>query len=406
MGQGIDFDVVVIGGGIVGLASAYKIALSHPGISIAVLEKEAEVASHQTGHNSGVIHSGLYYKPGSAKAKTCAKGRKELVAFAKKYKIAHEICGKIIVATSEKELAGMEMIFERGRQNEIEGIEKIGPEQIKEAEPFCAGIAGLRVPCTGIIDFVAVANKLAQLIEKQSENNKILTSHKVVGFDKHDFFTEVVTNRGSVKGRFIINCAGLQSDRIARLDGVDTKMRIVPFRGDYYDLTEQAAEKVRNLIYPVPDPAFPFLGVHFTRMMGGGIECGPNAVFSFKREGYGKTSFSLRDSWDSLTYRGTWKLFMRHCFYGLGEYARVFSKKLFVRGLKRLIPSIEPADLRRGNSGVRAQALGPDGSLIDDFVIEHKGNAIHVLNAPSPAATACLAIGEHISEMATEHFNI
>lgn len=406
MGQGTDFDVVVIGAGIVGLASAYKIALNHPDISIAVLEKEAELASHQTGHNSGVIHSGLYYKPGSAKARTCTQGRKQLVAFANKYKITHEICGKIIVATKEKELANLEMIFERSQQNGIEGIEKIGHGQIKEAEPFCAGIAGLRVPCTGIIDFVAVANKLAQLIEKQSQKNRILTSHKVVGFDKHGFFTEVVTNRGSVKGRFIINCAGLQSDRIARLDGVDTKMRIVPFRGDYYDLTGQALDKVRNLIYPVPDPAFPFLGVHFTRMTGGGVECGPNAVFSFKREGYRKTFFSLRDSWDSLTYWGTWKLFMRHWLYGMGEYARAFSKKLFVRGLRRLIPSIEAGDLRRGNSGVRAQALGPDGSLIDDFAIERKGNAIHVLNAPSPAATASLAIGEHISEMATECFKL
>ncbi len=406
MSQKTDFDVVVIGAGIVGLASAYKIALNHPDISIGVLEKEAEPASHQTGHNSGVIHSGLYYKPGSAKARTCTEGRNQLIAFAKKYKIAHEICGKIIVATSEKDLVNLEMNFERGRQNGIEGIEKIGPEQIKEAEPYCTGIAGLRVPCTGIIDYAAVADKLAQLVEKKSSSNKVLPSHKVLGFDKHDFFTELLTNRGSVKARFIINCAGLQSDRIARLDGVRTRMRIVPFRGDYYDLTAEAAEKVRNLIYPVPDPEFPFLGVHFTRKVDGGIECGPNAVFSFKREGYGKTSFSLRDSWESLTYWGTWRLFMRHWLYGMGEYARAFSKKLFVRGLQRLIPSIEPADLRPGNSGVRAQALGPDGELIDDFAIERRGNAIHVLNAPSPAATACLAIGEHISRMATEHFKL
>jgi len=406
MSQGTDFDVVVIGAGIVGLASAYKIALSHPDISIGVLEKEAEIASHQTGHNSGVIHSGLYYRPGSAKARTCTEGRRQLVAFARKYKIAYEICGKLIVATREKELANLEEIFDRGRQNSIEGIERIGPEQIRETEPYCSGIAGLRVPCTGIIDYMAVADKLAQLVEKKSSNNKVLPSYEVLGFNKHDFFTEVLTNRGSVKARFIINCAGLQSDRIARLDGVRTRMRIVPFRGDYYDLTAEAAGKVKNLIYPVPDPEFPFLGVHFTRKVVGGVECGPNAVFSFKREGYGKTSFSLRDSWESLTYRGTLRMFMEHWLYGMGEYARAFSKKLFVRGLRRLIPSIEAGDLRRGNSGVRAQALGPDGELIDDFAIECKGNAIHVLNAPSPAATACLAIGEYISEMAAEHFNI
>lgn len=389
-----------------GLASAYKIASAHPNISITVLEKEAELASHQTGHNSGVIHSGLYYKPGSAKANTCTAGRKQLVEFAEKYGISFEICGKIIVATSAKELTNLEKIFNNGVQNGIEGIEKIGPEQIKQAEPFSQGIAGIKVPCTGIIDYVAVAKKLAELIQAQNQNNKVLTSHKVIGFDKHDFYTRIVTNQGTLVSRFIINCAGLHSDRIAKMDGVDIKMRIVPFRGDYYELKEHAWDKVKNLIYPVPDPQFPFLGVHFTREIAGGVECGPNAVFSFKREGYGKLDFSFRDSWDSLTWWGTWMLFMKNWKYGLGEYTRAFCKKLFVRQLQRLIPSLTEDDLVPGNSGVRAQALGPDGALIDDFAIERKDNAIHVLNAPSPAATACLAIGDHINKLADEYFKL
>ncbi len=406
MEQNIDFEIVVIGSGIVGLASAYKISLSHPDIRIAVLEKEERIAAHQTGHNSGVIHSGLYYTPGSAKAKTCTKGRKELVAFAKKHKIPCEICGKIIVATQKKELVHLERVFHNGQENEIEGLEKIGPEQIKEIEPFCHGIAGLRVPCTGIIDFTKVANKLAELIEKKSDGNKVLTSHKVLRFDKHDFFTDVVTNKGNFATKFIINCAGLQSDRVAKADGVEPGMRIVPFRGDYYELTEKAEEKVKALIYPVPDPTFPFLGVHFTRKIDGSVECGPNAVFSFKREGYGKTDFSFKDSWDSLSYMGTQKMFFKNWRYGLGEYARAFCRRWFLKQLQRLIPSLEANDIRPGNAGVRAQAVGPKGEPIDDFKIERRKNSIHVLNAPSPAATASLAIGEYINEIATEYFKL
>jgi L-2-hydroxyglutarate oxidase len=406
MEQKVDFEIVVVGGGIVGLASAYKIAMGHPDIRIAVLEKEDRIAVHQTGHNSGVIHSGLYYTPGSTKAKTCAKGRKELVAFAKKHKIPYEICGKIIVATRQKELTELERVFNNGQENEIEGIEKIGPKQIKEIEPFCHGIAGIRVPCTGIIDFTEVANKLAELIEKKSDGNKILTSHKVLRFDRHDFFTNVVTNKSAFATKFIINCAGLQSDRIAKAAGSEPRMRIVPFRGDYYELTEAAKEKVKALIYPVPDPAFPFLGVHFTRKIDGAVECGPNAVFSFKREGYGKTDFSFKDSWDSLFYRGTLKMFFKNWQYGLGEYARAFCKRWFLTQLQRLVPSLEDHDIRPGNAGVRAQAVGPRGEAIDDFRIEKRANFIHVLNAPSPAATAALAIGEYINEIATEYFKL
>ncbi|MHC4456978.1 MAG: L-2-hydroxyglutarate oxidase [Planctomycetota bacterium] len=404
MAQQVDFDIVVIGGGIIGLATAYKIGQSHPGIKIGVMEKEKQLAAHQTGRNSGVIHSGLYYKPGSAKAKTCAEGRKQLIAFAKKHKIKFKITGKVIVAAGYKELVDLEEIYENGVANEIKGIEKIDPEEIEKVEPFCKGVAGIRVPTTGIIDFTKVAEKLGELIELT--DNKILTSHKVIGFDRHDFYTKVRTNRGAFRAGNIINCAGLQCDRIAQMDGVDAKMRIVPFRGDYYELTEDAAEKVKALIYPVPNPAFPFLGVHFTRTMDGQVECGPNAVFSFKREGYGKVNFSLKDSWQSLSYKGTWKMFLKHWLYGLDEYTRAFSKKLFVKRLQRLIPSLQAGDIRPGKSGVRAQAVGLNGGLIDDFRIERKGNAIHVLNAPSPAATAALAIGDYINYIATDHFKL
>jgi L-2-hydroxyglutarate oxidase LhgO len=406
MKKGVDFDIVVIGGGIIGLASAYKIQQHHPETSIAVLEKEEQLAAHQTGHNSGVVHSGLYYKPGSNKAETCARGRKELIAFAREHNIPYEICGKIIVATQEKELANLEKIFRNGLENEIEGIEKIGPDEIKEAEPFCRGIAGIRVPCTGIIDFTEVAKKLGRSIEAESQGNKVLTSHKVLGFEKHDSFTKVVTNQGTFAARYIINCAGLHCDRIAKLDGVEAGMKIVPFRGDYYELTEEAREKVKSLIYPVPDPAFPFLGVHFTRKIDGSVECGPNAVFSFKREGYRKTDFSFKDSWDSLSYWGTWKMFLRHWKYGLDEYTRAFFKKLFLRQLQRLIPSLQAEDIKPGNAGVRAQAVGRDGEPIDDFRIERRGNSIHVLNAPSPAATASLAIGDYVNQIAAEYFKL
>jgi len=401
-----DFDIVVVGGGIVGLASAYKITLSHPDIRIAVLEKENRLAAHQTGHNSGVIHSGLYYKPGSNKAKTCASGRKELVTFAKKYRIPYKICGKIIVATEQKELPNLEKIFHNGKENNIEGIEKIGPDEIKQIEPFCSGIAGIRVPCTGVIDFARVANKLAELTEKKGQGNKVLTSHKVTGFDKHDFYTKVETNQKAFAANYIINCAGLQSDRIAKMDVVETGMRIVPFRGDYYELTEEAAEKVKNLIYPVPNPDFPFLGLHFTRMIDGKVECGPNAVFAFKREGYDKTDFSPRDTWNALTYPGFWKMCLKHWKYGLGECKRAFSKKLFLKQLQKLIPSLEADDIRAGKTGVRAQALRPNGELIDDFKIERQRNSIHVLNAPSPAATASLAIGDYVNQIATEYFKL
>jgi L-2-hydroxyglutarate oxidase LhgO len=371
-----------------------------------VLEKEGRLAGHQTGHNSGVIHSGLYYKPGSAKAKTCAAGRKELIEFAQTHGIPHEICGKVIVATHERELPALERIFANGRQNGVEGLERIGPDRIRELEPCAAGIAALHVPSAGVIDFVKVAQKLAELIREAGECNRVLVSHEVTAFDKHDFYTNAVTRKGAFSTRFVINCAGLQCDRVARLDGLEPPVRIIPFRGDYCTLDGQAAGKVRNLLYPVPNPAFPFLGVHFTRMVDGSVECGPNAVFSFEREGYGRAAFSCRDAWESLSYPGTWLLFARHWRYGLGEYARAFSRKLLLTQLQRLIPSLKAEDLRPGTSGVRAQALGRRGGLVDDFQIEARDRSIHVLNAPSPAATASLAIGEHINQIATERFRL
>lgn len=406
MNASFGFDIVVVGGGIVGLASAYKITLAHPDISIAVLEKEDRVAAHQTGRNSGVIHSGLYYQPGSNKAKTCAEGRKELLTFAKRHRIPYDICGKVVVATHERERANLEKILQNGLENEIEGLEEIGPDRIKEIEPACEGIAAIWVPSTGIIDFAKVAEKLADLVEKKNKGNRVLTSHKVTGFDRHDFYTEVRTDQGSIDAKYVVNCAGLQCDRVARLDNVEPDMRIVPFRGDYYELTEEARGKVKGLIYPVPDPALPFLGVHFTRMIAGGVECGPNAVFSFKREGYGKTDFSLSDTLDALSYPGLWRMFLKYWKSGLGEYARAFSRKLFLRQLQRLVPSLADSDIKPCRAGVRAQALERNGKLIDDFRIERQANSIHVLNAPSPAATASLAIGDYVNKMATKYFKL
>jgi len=401
-----EYDVVVIGGGCVGMASAYKLNLRFPHLKIAVLEKEDRLAAHQTGRNSGVIHSGLYYKPGSYKAKNCVEGRRELVAFCKEHGVAHDVCGKIIVATDEKELPHMNRVFNNGLQNGVEGIEKINAQQIKDIEPFCAGIEGIWVPCTGIVDYVGLTNKLAELIEQQFTGSKVFTGHEVTAFVKQDGKTTVVTNKQKFTTKHLISCTGLFSDRMAKADGVNPHMQIVGFRGDYYDLTEKGMHKVRNLIYPVPNPAFPFLGVHFTRMILGGTECGPNAVFTFKREGYGKTDFNFKDTFEALSYKGTWKLFFEHWRFGINEYRRAFSKKLFLKQLQRLIPSLVMEDLVPGRAGVRAMALGPNGNIIDDFAYETTDRSIHVLNAPSPAATACLAIGLDIKDFAQKTFQL
>jgi len=398
------FDIIIVGGGIVGLAAAYKINLKFPNKKILVLEKEKEVAVHQTGHNSGVIHSGLYYKPGSYKAKNCVEGRRELVAFAKEHKIPHDICGKVVVASDELELAHMNKLYNNGLANGIEGIEKIEAKRIREVEPYCVGLEGLWIPCTGIIDYVAVSHKYVELINSKFHGSKVLTEHEVTAFEKHADYTDVITPKGKFRGTYIITCAGLQSDRIAKKESAKIDTAIVGFRGDYFDLTDKGLSKVRHLIYPVPNPKYPFLGVHFTRMIHGGTECGPNAVFVFKREGYGKTDFSFKDTVEAFSYGGTWKFFAKNMKFGLDEYRGAFSKTFFLKRLRKLIPSLELDDLKPGRTGVRAMALAPHGEMIDDFKIEINGNAIHVLNAPSPAATASLAIGTAIQEMATTHF--
>jgi len=394
------WDVVIVGGGIVGAATLYKLQTRFPAKRILLLEKEAVLSDHQTGHNSGVIHSGIYYQPGSKKAKTCVQGRRDLVAFAKEHGIKHDVCGKVIVAIDEEELPRLDKIHQRGIANGIEDLKRITAAEIKEIEPFCEGIAGLWVGCTGIIDFRGATNKMAELALAINPASAVHTGEEVLASQPGKDFSVVRTTKGSYQAKCVIFCAGLQSDRLARADGAEVKEQIVGFRGDYYELTAQGKHKVRNLIYPVPDPRFPFLGVHFTRMTDGSTECGPNAVFTFKREGYGKTDFSFRDTWDALTYGGTWKLFFKNMSYGIDEYRRAFSKRLFLKTLRRLIPSLTMEDIEPGRAGVRAMLLGTDGEMVDDFRIERKGAHIHVLNAPSPAATACLAIGEHIVEMA------
>lgn len=400
------FDIAIIGGGIVGAATFYKVQKQNPTLLIALFEKEDILADHQTGHNSGVLHSGLYYKPGSLKAKNCIEGRKELVEFAKEHAIAHDVCGKVVVATQESELANMERVYQTGLENKIEGLKKISAAEVKEIEPFVESIGGLWVPCTGIIDFRAATRKMVELTLAINPESKVFLSHEVQSISKKDKASILHTNKGDFEARYLVFCAGLQADRLARKDGVQLKEQVVGFRGDYYELTHEASHKVKNLIYPVPNPDFPFLGVHFTRMTDGEIECGPNAVFTFKREGYGKTDFSFRDTWDALTYKGTWKLFFNNMAFGINEYRRAFSKKLFLKTLQRMIPSLTMEDLKPGRAGVRALLLAQDGDTRDDFRIEYHGNSIHVLNAPSPAATACLAIGEYIANEANVHFKL
>lgn len=384
----------------------YKLQESNPQLKILLLEKEKGLADHQTGNNSGVIHSGIYYKPGSLKAVNCVNGRRELVAFAKQHNIAHDICGKLIVAMDESELPQLDKIYETGLQNGIEDMRKVTAQEIKEIEPFCTGIAGIHVGCTGIIDFRGATEKMAELAIAKNPQSVVHTSEEALSFETQGDKKRVITNKGLYTARKLIFCGGLQADRLARKDGVDLKEKVVGFRGDYYELTPQGKHKVKHLIYPVPNPDFPFLGVHFTRMVDGSVECGPNAVFTFKREGYGKTDFSLRDTIDALTYKGTWKLFFNNMKFGIDEYRRAFSKKLFLKTLQRLVPSLTMDDIEPGRAGVRALLLREDGDTRDDFRIEYTDHSIHVLNAPSPAATACLAIGQQVAEMAEKHFDI
>ncbi len=388
--------MILIGGGIVGLSTAYRILEARPATRLLLLEKEKAVALHQTGRNSGVIHSGIYYQPGSYKARLCRSGYEDLLRFCREENVAHEICGKVIVAVAPSELPRLAVLEERARANGLEGVRFLDSGEIKDREPEVTGIKGLWVPQTGIVDYVDMSRKLAGRIRAAGGEVKLLSRVDAITTEKEG--KTVSTASGEYRGSFLINCGGLQSDRLARLDGRDPGVAIVPFRGEYFTLKPAAQKKVRNLIYPVPDPAFPFLGVHFTRMVGGGVECGPNAVLALKREGYYKTDFNWRDTVEVLTNPGFHKLAMRHWNMGLMEVFRSLSKPAFVRALRRLIPSISEEDLEPAEAGVRAQAMRRDGSLVDDFHFAEGERSLHVLNAPSPAATASLAIGAEIRD--------
>lgn len=398
-------DLLLVGGGIVGLASACTLGREYPDLKILLVEKETRYAAHQTGHNSGVIHSGIYYKPGSHKAKNCVEGRRRLIEFCREHGVPHDICGKIIVATSPSEIPAMEKIFENGKNNGVEGMERLDEKGIAEIEPHCRGVAGLWVPGTGIVSFAAVAEKMAEVF-RSTPGHETWLNCEVQTLRQVGPAMDVGTNRGAVRAKHVIACGGLQCDRLSEAGGLPTPHRVVPFRGDYYELSERGHKKVRNLIYPVPDPNFPFLGVHFTRMIDGSVECGPNAVFSFKREGYGRTDFDARDTWTSLSYPGTWKLFAKHWRYGLGEMRRAFSKAQFLLSLQKLIPDLAMEDIEPARAGVRAVLLGPDGKFVDDFQFVRGENMLHVMNTPSPAATASLAIAAEVCRQAGEHFGL
>ncbi|ANB75882.1 hydroxyglutarate oxidase [Paraburkholderia phytofirmans OLGA172] len=391
------FDYVIVGGGIVGLATAYALTRNQPKSRILLLEKERRLAAHQTGHNSGVIHSGVYYKPGSFKARFAREGSASMRAFAGEHGIAHEICGKVIVATKQSELESLRTLLNRGKQNGLD-VQMLDGDELRSVEPCVSGVAAIRVPSAGIIDYTQVCETLARLV--LAHGSRIEFGARVKGISQKTDFVEIDSDIGGFSAKMLINCAGLHSDRITRLDRVEADLKIIPFRGEYYELKPGARHLVRNLVYPVPNPAFPFLGVHFTRMIGGGIEAGPNAVLALAREGYRKTDFSLRDFSEVITFPGFWKLSARYWREGVAEMMRSLSKAAFVRSLQELVPSITADDLVEVPAGIRAQALKNDGTLVDDFHIVPGSRSIHVCNAPSPAATASLEIGKHIASHA------
>ncbi len=388
------YDYAIIGGGIVGLSVAWAILEGQQSVRVVVLEKENDWARHQTGRNSGVIHSGIYYKPGSLKAKLCREGNRRLREFCDVHGIRYEVCGKVIVATTESELPLLEKLYLRGVENEL-AVRKLAASQVKELEPHVSCLAGLHVPSTGIVDYVDVCRKLVELIAARGGDLRLNTG--VLAVHRNGNGTVLETSNGSFTTGCIINCAGLHSDRVTRLAGAKPQARIVPFRGEYYELKPERRHLVRNLIYPVPDPQFPFLGVHFTRMIDGSVHAGPNAVLSLKREGYHRTAFNFHDFIETMTYAGFWRMAAKHAKAGLEEMRRSFSKMAFVRSLQKLVPEISAEDLVPSEPGVRAQALRPDGGLVDDFLLIHGDRALHVCNAPSPAATACLEIGRTIA---------
>ncbi|HWR34473.1 MAG TPA: L-2-hydroxyglutarate oxidase [Clostridia bacterium] len=398
------YDVIIIGAGIVGLGTALELTQRFPGIRLIVLEKEDRLAAHQTGRNSGVIHSGLYYKPGSLKAKMCVHGAAEMIAFCREHGIPHDICGKLIVATSRAELPALDELYRRGLANGVAGLRILSAEQIREVEPHAAGVRGIFVPGTGITDYSMVAAKYAELIS--SRGSEVKTGAQVTGLVRSANETVVHTPIGELTGRYVVNCAGLQSDYISRMAGAELDLCIVPFRGEYYEIVPGKHDLVHGLIYPVTDPRLPFLGVHFTRRVHGGVEAGPNAVLAFAREGYEKSSFKLSEMLDTALFPGFWLMAARHWKSGFGEYYRSLSKHAFVRALQKLLPELTAADIRRGGAGVRAQAIDRKGKLVDDFRFIHTEGMVHVCNVPSPAATASLVIGRAIVDMMQERFSL
>ena len=392
------YNVIIIGGGVVGLGVALEITRRFPHLRLLLVEKEDRVARHQSGHNSGVIHSGVYYKPGSMKARLCVTGAAAMVEFCREHGVAHQVCGKVIVATHADELPRLEELRKRGEANGLAGLRLIGPEELREIEPHATGMQALVVPSTGITDYAKVCEKYAELIS--SRGGTVLTSAAATGIRRLASEIIVETSRGAFSTTSLINCAGLFSDRISRMAGDDPGVMIIPFRGEYYDLVPERASLVRALIYPVPDPRFPFLGVHFTRRISGKVDAGPNAVLALAREGYRHSDISVRDLASSLAFPGFWRMARHHWRNGLDEFRRSLSKSAFVRALQRLLPEVGERDLVPGGSGVRAQALKPDGALVDDFLFVPSGKVLHVLNVPSPAATASLAIGKTIVDTA------
>ena len=396
------FDVGIIGGGIVGLATAYQLSQKFPKLSVAVIEKESSLAKHQTGHNSGVLHSGIYYKPGSLKAINCRQGKKAMEEFCKEQDIDFELCGKIIVALNDEEVPRMQNIFQRGQENGV-NCKIISREEMLEIEPHVAGVQAIHVPECGIVNYKQVSLRLGEIIEEKEEN-RLFLGHQVTKIKNLNDSLVIETNKGVIECKQLINCGGLHSDKVTKLGGQKPPAKIIPFKGEYFELKENAKHLCKNLIYPVPDPAFPFLGVHFTRMIDGTVECGPNAVLAFGREAYGKFDLNLKDLLESITYPGFQKMAIKHWKMGWGEMWRSYNKGSFVKALKRLIPEIEANHLVSAPAGIRAQAVSPGGGLVDDFLIEENSRIINVCNAPSPAATASLNIGSTIVEKISDRF--
>lgn len=394
--------IAVIGGGIVGLATAHQLLLRFPSARLVLLEKEDGPGRHQTGHNSGVLHCGLYYKPGSVKARLAVQGIRRMTEFCAQHGVPYEVCGKVVVATEPEELPRLQNLLERGRANGLEGLQLLNAEQIRELEPHAAGLAGLRVPQEGIVDYPAVADVMVS--EIRNRGGEVFFSSEVRELRNGNAW-RIRTVSGDHEADFLINCAGLHCDRVSRMAGNRDPTKIVPFRGEYFKLKPDRQHLVKNLIYPVPDPKFPFLGVHFTRLIHGGVEAGPNAVLAFAREGYRNTDFSLRDMIETLTYRGFWRFFLRYPVMCWDEFRRSYSKNLFCRSLQRLVPEIRIEDLDHGGAGVRAQALSPAGELVQDFHFVRQPGALHVLNAPSPAATAALAIADDVLDQVKDVFD-